>query len=74
MAQEQKGLMAWIDELLDHRTEPLAVEFDGENHTVHRTANEGFFKVIMRLPPDYVLPGQQQDTISLSSLWWICTS
>jgi hypothetical protein len=68
MVQSQQALMNWIDQLLDEATEPLDVEFDGEEQTIHRTAIGGFFKVIMRLPSDYVLPGQQQDTIFVFSL------
>ncbi|KAF8783743.1 hypothetical protein HU200_000176 [Digitaria exilis] len=58
MVQEHKDLMEWIDTLLANQNEPFGVDFDAQHHTVLRTANEGLFRIIMRLPPEEISAGK----------------
>jgi len=69
MIPGHKDLIQWVLQLLAGMIEPFEVDFDGEHHTVQRTADGGFFKIIMRLPPQFVTPGQPEDVIFVFSLY-----
>ncbi|RLM77962.1 hypothetical protein C2845_PM12G03870 [Panicum miliaceum] len=64
-----KDLIQRILQLLAGVIEPFGVNFDGDHHTVQRTADGGFFKIIMGLPPEYITPGQPEDVIFVLSLY-----
>lgn len=68
MFQRHKGVMEWIVQQLADAIGPFQVTFDGQHHMVE-LANGWFFKIIMRLPPEYVSRGQLQYVIFIFSLY-----